>query len=209
MTNRVRRDGKFFRLGDEKFYVKGVTYGPFAPNARRRSVPVAEQARKDFEQILELGANCVRIYHVPPKWFLDLAQEMRAEDLPRRRLAEEPDVRRRRRADAAGARRRPHRRPDLRQSPGHRSRSASSTRSRRTSCASSAREAVEEFVDELVAIAKAEAPRLPGHVRQLPDDRIPPAARRSTSSASTSTCTTSTSSAITSRACRTSPAKSR
>ena len=30
-TNRVRRDGKFFRLGNEKFYVKGVTYGPFEP----------------------------------------------------------------------------------------------------------------------------------------------------------------------------------
>ncbi len=26
---RVRLDGKFFRLGDRKFWVKGVTYGPF------------------------------------------------------------------------------------------------------------------------------------------------------------------------------------
>jgi len=26
--------------------------------------------------ILELGANCLRIYCVPPRWFLDLAQEM-------------------------------------------------------------------------------------------------------------------------------------
>src|SRR3712207_6636648 len=33
VTDRVRRDGKFFRLGSEKFYVKGVTYGPFAPNS--------------------------------------------------------------------------------------------------------------------------------------------------------------------------------
>src|SRR5689334_21721423 len=76
VTNRVRRDGKFFRLGAEKFYVKGVTYGPFAPNADGEPLPSRQHTRADFEQILEMGANCVRIYHVPPPWFLDLAQEM-------------------------------------------------------------------------------------------------------------------------------------
>ena len=30
---RVSVDGKFFRLGGQKLYVKGVAYGPFAPNA--------------------------------------------------------------------------------------------------------------------------------------------------------------------------------
>jgi len=39
VTNRVRRDGKFFRLGAEKFYVKGVTYGPFAPNESGEPLP--------------------------------------------------------------------------------------------------------------------------------------------------------------------------
>jgi GT2 family glycosyltransferase len=76
-SNRVRRDGKFFRLGDDKFFVKGVTYGPFAPNADHLPFPSPEQARIDFELMRELGANCLRIYHVPPKWFLDLAEEMR------------------------------------------------------------------------------------------------------------------------------------
>jgi GT2 family glycosyltransferase len=76
ITNRVRRDGKFFRLGADKFYVKGVTYGPFAPNADGEELPSREHTRKDFEQILAMGANCVRIYHVPPKWFLDLAQDV-------------------------------------------------------------------------------------------------------------------------------------
>lgn len=75
-TNRVRRDGKFFRLGEQKFFVKGVTYGPFEPNRDGHHLPNPEQARRDFEQMLDLGANCVRIYHVPPTWFLDLAQEM-------------------------------------------------------------------------------------------------------------------------------------
>jgi GT2 family glycosyltransferase len=76
VTNRVRRDGKFFRLGSQKFYVKGLTYGPFAPNADGDPLPAPDLARKDFEQIKDMGVNCVRIYHIPPKWFLDMAQEM-------------------------------------------------------------------------------------------------------------------------------------
>lgn len=73
ISNRVRRDGKFFRLGTEKFYVRGVTYGPFEPNRDGDPLPNPEQAERDFLQIRELGANCIRIYHTPPKWFLDLA----------------------------------------------------------------------------------------------------------------------------------------
>ncbi|HEY7091386.1 MAG TPA: glycosyltransferase [Tepidisphaeraceae bacterium] len=76
MANRVRRDGKFFRLGGQKFYVKGVTYGPFEPNRDGDPFPNPERAASDFEQIIDLGANCVRIYHVPPIWFLDLAAKM-------------------------------------------------------------------------------------------------------------------------------------
>src|SRR3954470_3291701 len=75
-TNRVRRDGKFFRLGTEKFFVKGVTYGPFALNADGDAYADLDQTRADFEQILALGANCVRVYHNPPVWFLNLAHEM-------------------------------------------------------------------------------------------------------------------------------------
>jgi glycosyltransferase involved in cell wall biosynthesis len=76
VSNRVSRDGKFFRLGAEKFYVKGVTYGPFAPDRQGQPLPDAAQVRRDFEMMRELGANCLRIYHLPPPWFLDLAQEM-------------------------------------------------------------------------------------------------------------------------------------
>ncbi len=75
VTNRVRRDGKFFRLGTEKFYVKGVTYGPFEPGADGQPFTSPEQTRADFARMSELGANCLRIYHTPPKWFLDLAHE--------------------------------------------------------------------------------------------------------------------------------------
>jgi glycosyltransferase involved in cell wall biosynthesis/exo-beta-1,3-glucanase (GH17 family) len=76
VTNRVRRDGKFFRVGDEKFYVKGVTYGPFQPDRAGVPLPEPGQVRRDFQQMLELGVNSLRIYHLPPNWFMDLAQEM-------------------------------------------------------------------------------------------------------------------------------------
>ncbi len=75
VSNRVRRDGKFFRLGTEKFYIKGVTYGPFEDNADGHPLPSPAQAAKDFTQIRDLGGNTVRIYHTPPKWFLDLAEQ--------------------------------------------------------------------------------------------------------------------------------------
>ena len=76
MSDRVRRDGKFFRLGDDKFYVKGVTYGPFAQESRGTVPPERPQVRRDFQQITDMGGNCLRVYHIPPRWFLDLAQEM-------------------------------------------------------------------------------------------------------------------------------------
>lgn len=71
--NRVTVDGKFFRLGGKKFYVRGITYGPFAPNARGEMFPDPDQTARDFAQIVELGANVLRVYYVPPRWVLDLA----------------------------------------------------------------------------------------------------------------------------------------
>ncbi len=72
---RVTVDGKFFRAGPDKFHVKGVVYGPFVPDAQGATLGLPEQARRDLEQIAALGANTVRVYHVPPRWFLDLAAE--------------------------------------------------------------------------------------------------------------------------------------
>ena len=75
VTNRVRRDGKFFRLGDQKFYVKGVTYGPFERGGEGEPLPERDQILRDFGQILDLGANVIRVYHTPPNWFMDMALE--------------------------------------------------------------------------------------------------------------------------------------
>lgn len=73
--SRVKVEGKFFRLGSDKFFVKGVTYGPFAPNQDKEAFPSLTQAQSDMGLLQELGANLIRVYHLPPRWFLDLAME--------------------------------------------------------------------------------------------------------------------------------------
>lgn len=72
---RVTVDGKFFRLGEKKFHLKGVSYGPFDPDKGEGTFAKPGQTAHDFAQIRELGANLIRVYHVPPKWFLELAAE--------------------------------------------------------------------------------------------------------------------------------------
>src|SRR6266498_2864333 len=71
----VTVDGKFFRCEGRKFFVKGVTYGPFAPDSYTGTFPSANRTAADFKLALELGANVLRVYYVPPLWFLDLAAE--------------------------------------------------------------------------------------------------------------------------------------
>ncbi|MEI8234413.1 MAG: glycosyltransferase [Verrucomicrobiota bacterium] len=72
---RVRPRAKFFFAGDEKFFLKGVTYGPFRPNADGDFLPTPERAAQDFELMRELGVNIIRVYHVPPRWFLDVCRD--------------------------------------------------------------------------------------------------------------------------------------
>jgi GT2 family glycosyltransferase len=75
MTERITVRSKFFFEGEKKFFVKGVTYGPFAPDAEGFQFGPREQAAKDLAAIRESGANLVRIYTNPPRWFLDLCLE--------------------------------------------------------------------------------------------------------------------------------------
>src|SRR5271169_1524572 len=74
-TERVVTEGKFFRVGSQKFHPRGVTYGPFKPDPAGGTFPKPEQVERDFVLMRELHANCLRVYHVPPLWFLDLAQQ--------------------------------------------------------------------------------------------------------------------------------------
>ncbi len=73
VAERPRVGGKFLFLGEEKFWVKGVTYGTFAQdeNGIERFVP--QIVERDFAAIAENGFNVVRTYTVPPRWVLDVA----------------------------------------------------------------------------------------------------------------------------------------
>ena len=70
-NSRIRPAAKFFFDGDKKFFVKGVTYGPFKPDAEGDYVGRPEQVNTDLALMREAGVNVVRIYHSPPRWFLD------------------------------------------------------------------------------------------------------------------------------------------
>ena len=73
ILDRVQVAGKFFRSRDEKFYVRGFSYGPFAPNVAGEALPDRRQVKDDFAHIRRLGGNCVRVYYPPPLWLLDEA----------------------------------------------------------------------------------------------------------------------------------------
>ena len=70
-NSRVRPAAKFFFDGDKKFFVKGVTYGPFEPDREGNYLGRPEQVEVDLALMCQVGLNVVRIYHSPPRWFLD------------------------------------------------------------------------------------------------------------------------------------------
>lgn len=70
---KVHVRGKFLYDGDEKFYMKGVTYGTFAPDEDDVQFPVRSVVERDFDLMSKNGFNCVRTYTVPPQHVLDLA----------------------------------------------------------------------------------------------------------------------------------------
>jgi Glycosyltransferases, probably involved in cell wall biogenesis len=74
-TAPVRVKAKFFREGDRKFFVKGTTYGPFAPDAAGEHFGAPEKAKADLAMMHEAGLNLVRVYYLPPRWFLDACAE--------------------------------------------------------------------------------------------------------------------------------------
>jgi hypothetical protein len=65
--------GKFICAGDEKLYVRGVTYGTFRPGPDGRERHDPARVERDFAQMRGAGVNAVRTYTVPPRWFLDAA----------------------------------------------------------------------------------------------------------------------------------------
>lgn len=71
----ARARGKFIYRGDSKFYLRGVTYGPFRPDASGCEYHNPERVASDFAAMARAEINAVRVYTVPPAWLLDIAQE--------------------------------------------------------------------------------------------------------------------------------------
>jgi len=73
--SRVQARGKFLWADGAKFYAKGVTYGTFRPDAAGQEFNDPQRVGADFAAMAATGLNCVRVYSVPPRWLLDVAQE--------------------------------------------------------------------------------------------------------------------------------------
>jgi GT2 family glycosyltransferase len=72
---RPRVHGKFLFVGEEKLYVRGVTYGAFEPDPAGREYHDLEVIDRDFALMAESGVNAVRIPHtMPPRVLLDAAE---------------------------------------------------------------------------------------------------------------------------------------
>lgn len=63
---RWRTDGKFFRSGADRVWLRAVTYGPFPGG-----LPTAPDA--DFARIAAAGFNALRLYQMPDRSLLDAA----------------------------------------------------------------------------------------------------------------------------------------
>ena len=82
---RPRVVGKFLFVGEQKLWVRGVTYGTFRP---RDGCDYPDRARvsADFAAMAAAGFNAVRVYSVPPEWLLDEALLRRRRKGPNFRL---------------------------------------------------------------------------------------------------------------------------
>jgi GT2 family glycosyltransferase len=66
--------GKFLYRGDEKLYLRGVTYGTFRPDAAGDEYGDPVRVESDFAAMAAAGLNSLRTYTVPPPWLLDAAE---------------------------------------------------------------------------------------------------------------------------------------
>ncbi len=71
---RPRPRGKFLWVGEEKLYVRGVTYGTFRPGIDGAAFPSPRVVEQDFSLMSANGVNAVRTYTAPPHWLLDIAR---------------------------------------------------------------------------------------------------------------------------------------
>lgn len=75
-NQKIEVRGKFFFQGEEKFYIKGVTYGAFEPDKNGQEYFDKDKIDADFAMMAQSGFNTVRIPHTtPPRYLLDIAHK--------------------------------------------------------------------------------------------------------------------------------------
>ena len=72
-SNTAKALGKFIHIGRDRFLVRGVTYGTFAPDDSGYQFPPADRVAEDFEMMATVGINTVRTYTVPSAALMDRA----------------------------------------------------------------------------------------------------------------------------------------
>lgn len=75
MASRVTVDGKFFTLGDDRFHMRGVSYGTFKPRDDGHRFPDRTRVKHDFAAMNERGFTVVRTYVPPPDDVVELAAD--------------------------------------------------------------------------------------------------------------------------------------
>ncbi|HEX7125982.1 MAG TPA: glycosyltransferase, partial [Thermodesulfobacteriota bacterium] len=65
--------GKRFVAAGAPWIARGVSYGPFRPASDGAPFPETDVAMRDFAAVAEMGANLLRVYHVPPPRIVDAA----------------------------------------------------------------------------------------------------------------------------------------
>src|SRR5215467_2409018 len=74
-AERIIAAGKLLTQSGRPFYMRGVTYGTFAPDENGDQFPPQDRALADFRSIAANGFNTVRCYTMPPIRVLDAALE--------------------------------------------------------------------------------------------------------------------------------------
>src|SRR5437660_10101715 len=67
--------GSFKYVGEEKFWVRGVSYGTFLVDEEGNEQLAPEVVERDFSRIAESGFNVVRVHMCPQRWLLDTAMK--------------------------------------------------------------------------------------------------------------------------------------
>ena len=74
LSQRPTVGGKLLLVGEQKLFVKGVTYGAFEPDDEKREYWDLAKIERDFASMSASGLNAVRIPHtMPPRELLDIA----------------------------------------------------------------------------------------------------------------------------------------